>query len=286
MAKLIFISCGQRTRKERAIGFALKKLIDSKDGFKAFFAEETADVSPLTTDIFQNLAQCSGAIFILHPREYIGRGKRRASLWIEQEIAILAFLRDRENLRVPVLSFKDPKVKLDGVSSSLILNARATLNSREILQAVDEWLLAKAFVERPATLLGRLDMLLEVARWRKDKIDYHEKFFCERDDSFNLVVGQAGELFHESWVNHLVNKTATVHSVHLNYRDHTLEQLPFVRCDGGRLDLPMPEISSSGKFFYVRASRQFKVGRILGVANGKDGWNLEDIARIIGVEIH
>ncbi len=45
--RLIFVSCGQQTPEEKDIGTSVKQLIDSKPGYKAYFAEYVQSLDSL-----------------------------------------------------------------------------------------------------------------------------------------------------------------------------------------------------------------------------------------------
>jgi hypothetical protein len=65
---------------------------------------------------------------------------RRSSVWINQEVAILAHRQFVEARKIPVLAFTDPKVKLEGAMTSLIANPRRLNSTEEVATAVSEWL--------------------------------------------------------------------------------------------------------------------------------------------------
>ena len=50
--KLIFVSCGQQTEDEKKLGTSVKQLIDSKPGYKAYFAEYVQSLDGLVKNIF------------------------------------------------------------------------------------------------------------------------------------------------------------------------------------------------------------------------------------------
>ena len=92
---LVFISCGQFTEEEISLGKAVEALIRDETSFDAYFAEQQNSLEGLTTNILSNLNGTSGFIAIMHhrgefdtPNGYVIRG----SVWIEQEIAIAAFI--------------------------------------------------------------------------------------------------------------------------------------------------------------------------------------------------
>lgn len=287
MPKLIFISCGQADPAEKKLGLAVAKLIRRQPGFEAFFAEEVTSFDPLPTLIFDNLARASGAVFIVHPRGKVKSNAKRAfirgSVWIQQEISLFAFLRHREGLQIPMLAFRAEGVELEGASLSLLMNPRPLPAQRKLLGIVKDWLAKEEFAERPGTLLGRFEMLLRVSSWTDVPINDHQKLFCDRDDSFNVVVGKASDTYSEAWTDTFPDKTAKAHYVHLNYRDHTLKHLPFIMCDGTRFDIPQPELKPGGAGFVLhRDSLKYLVGQRIAMA---EGWDLEKVATGAGIEL-
>src|SRR5215467_2666816 len=98
--RLIFVSCGQLRADEKHLGQRIKAEIDAVPGFKAYFADSVQDLSGLTEHIFNALRCSSGAVVVLQPRGEVHSGGQilsiRSSVWINQEIAILAY---RSSLR-------------------------------------------------------------------------------------------------------------------------------------------------------------------------------------------
>src|SRR6202030_3040755 len=92
---LIFVSCGQVTETERHIGKTICELLEGL-GYEAFFAQNQSDFHGLNENILRALSKAQGFIFIMHPRglvtDHKGTTWTRASVWIEQEVAIAAFL--------------------------------------------------------------------------------------------------------------------------------------------------------------------------------------------------
>ncbi len=143
--KLIFISCGQQTEEERNIGTSVKQLIDSKPGYKAYFAEYVQSLDSLSKNIFEGLQNCSGLISFLHKRglvttEDTGKWEYRSSVWVNQEIGILAYRKQLEGIEIPIMVFKDKKVRLEGAMTSLIVNPIPICSNGEILKQIDLWL--------------------------------------------------------------------------------------------------------------------------------------------------
>ena len=146
MAKnLIFVSCGQATEPEKTLGEQVKTVIDATPGFEAYFAETVQDLDALGCNVFDALRRSAGAVVVLHDRGLVtspdgNEWGRRSSVWINQELAILAYRQFAEARRIPALAFADPKVRLEGAMTSLIVNPRAPNSTQEVAPAVSTWL--------------------------------------------------------------------------------------------------------------------------------------------------
>src|ERR1700751_752808 len=95
MPKTIFISCGQYTPAEKQLGKQISELVPALTDCVPFFAEEVQDLNGLDANILRALRDCVGFITVLHPRGEIKRPNGsivRASVWIEQEIAIATYI--------------------------------------------------------------------------------------------------------------------------------------------------------------------------------------------------
>ena len=148
--KLIFVSCGQQSSEEKKLGTSVKQLVDSKAGYKAYFTEYVQSLDAVAKNIFDGLRRCSGLISFLHERGLVTtkNGKKwgyRSSVWVNQEIAILAYRKQFEGVEIPILVFKDKKVRLEGAMTSLIVNPIPMKSESEILKEIELWLNATNF---------------------------------------------------------------------------------------------------------------------------------------------
>src|SRR4051812_15389191 len=94
MKPLIFISCGQVTQSELALGRALHDMIQADGRYEPYFAENQSSLDGVTNNILGKLVEAEALVAVLHPRGEVSRLHTsdtitRASVWIEQEIAIL-----------------------------------------------------------------------------------------------------------------------------------------------------------------------------------------------------
>jgi len=95
--------------------------------------------------LYDALRRCSGAVVLLHPRgrvladDDLDLGVRSA-VWINQEVAILAYRQFFEGNRIPILSFKHEDVDLEGAMTSFIINTLPLGDQENILEHVSSWL--------------------------------------------------------------------------------------------------------------------------------------------------
>ena len=151
MAKhLIFVSCGQLTEAEKTLGVLIKTVIDGTPGFEAYFAETVQDVEALGRHVLDGIHRCVGAVVVLQDRGTVMRSEgvewgHRSSVWVNQEVAILAYRQFFEAKKIPVLAFTEAKVKLEGAMTSLIVNPRSLLSSQDVASDVKTWLAETQF---------------------------------------------------------------------------------------------------------------------------------------------
>ena len=137
--RLIFVSCGQFTDGEKRVGRRIQEAIDSHNGFKAYFAESVQSLATLGNHVFDALRRCAGAVVLLH-----ARGDGRSSMWINQELAVLAYRQFFESVEIPILVFKEESVKLEGAMTAFIVNAKPLAGEDAVITEVRRWLTDKA----------------------------------------------------------------------------------------------------------------------------------------------
>jgi hypothetical protein len=140
----IFVSCGQFTDAEKSLGKAIVRMIREITGADAFFAETVQDLNGLDANILGALRDCSAFITVLHPRGTIVRPDQsihiRASVWIEQEIAVATYIQRVEKRALPVIAFIHRSVGREGIRDLLHLNPIPFSEEAEILAALPELL--------------------------------------------------------------------------------------------------------------------------------------------------
>jgi hypothetical protein len=140
----VFISCGQFTETEKRLGRQIAEMVKTIAGLEPFFAENVQDLNGLDDNILKALRDCAGFIVVLHPRGTIRRPDHialtRASVWIEQEIAIATYVQRVEKRELRIAAFKHWEVDREGLRELLHLNPTTFTNESEVLVALSEQL--------------------------------------------------------------------------------------------------------------------------------------------------
>jgi len=165
--KLIFISCGQQTTDEKKLGTSVQNLIDSFQGYKSYYAEYVQNLDALAHNVFDGLRKCSGLISFLHERGRVVHDSEewgyRSSVWVNQEIAILAYRKQFEGIDIPILVFKDKKIRLlEGAMTSLIVNPITMISEDDILSKIKSWMISTEFPSNGSVSDERF-----ISKWQK-----------------------------------------------------------------------------------------------------------------------
>jgi len=145
MPKTIFISCGQYTPAEKQLGKQISEMVRTLTDCQPFFAEEVQDLNGLDANILSALHDCVGFITVMDPRGEIRRPNGsvvRASVWIEQEIAIATYIQRVEKRTLPIIAFKHKSVGREGIRDLLHLNPFEFTDEAEILTELSKRLTA------------------------------------------------------------------------------------------------------------------------------------------------
>jgi hypothetical protein len=133
----IFISCGQRTEEERALGKRLQQIVSAH--FVAYFAATVRDIEGLTGNIFDALDKAAGYIAVMHQRGTVRAGESkflRGSVWIEQELAIVAFLRYLRRQPIRTLFLLEKGIEAEGLRKQLIGEPEFFEGAEEVVEKV------------------------------------------------------------------------------------------------------------------------------------------------------
>jgi hypothetical protein len=135
--KIVFISCGQMTDEEKTLASAIVQLVEELTPFQAYLAQRQSTLEALTENILQALQGCDGLIVVMHPRGRVsglhGERHTRASVWIEQEIAMAAFLTQVLHKKLKVAAYVHKDIKREGMRDELQLNPVPFERNDEIL---------------------------------------------------------------------------------------------------------------------------------------------------------
>jgi len=139
---LIFISCGQVTTEERKLGNDVCDLVTKLTPHQPYFADQQTSLESFTKFILGNLDRAVALIVILHPRGTVTftdpqgnpHEQVRASVWIEQEIAISAFIRQILNVPLTVKAYVKSGITREGMREQLVLNPVEFVEESEVLQ--------------------------------------------------------------------------------------------------------------------------------------------------------
>lgn len=123
---IVFVSCGQYTDEEKALGRTLVDLINEKlSPCKGYFADNQSSLDGLSRNILGALNRCVGLVAVMHNRGTVttlSGSHIRASVWIEQELAIAAFITQVLGRRIEVIAYIEKGVLREGVRDQLHLN--------------------------------------------------------------------------------------------------------------------------------------------------------------------
>jgi hypothetical protein len=142
MKPLIFVSCGQVTREEIQLGKDIVELIRRDGRYDAYFADNQSSLEGVTTNILAKLDQAAGFVAIMHPRGEVQipssiasstASVTRASVWIEQEIAILAMLAQVQHHSVNVQVYTKRGITREGLRLYVMTNPFEFDREAEIL---------------------------------------------------------------------------------------------------------------------------------------------------------
>lgn len=136
-SNVIFISCGQYTAAEKKLGHNVLALVRELTPYDPYFADVQSSLEGLTDNILSRLHQCVGFISIIHPRGDVtfpgGSKHTRGSVWIEQEIAIAAFITQVLKRPIRALAFIHQSIKREGMREQLHLNPVLFGEDHEVL---------------------------------------------------------------------------------------------------------------------------------------------------------
>ena len=137
--KTVFISCGQYTPEEKQLGKQVCELVVKHTPFEDYFADNQVTLKALFENVLRRLHESVGLIVIMHHRgEIAGRGTNRASVWIEQEIAMAAMMEQILGRPLHVVVFTQPGIAREGIRQQLQLNVVEFNTAEEVTARLNE----------------------------------------------------------------------------------------------------------------------------------------------------
>lgn len=162
---LIFVSCGQVTESEKTLGKQVCDLVRQLTPHEPYFAENQNSLEALTKSILGSLDDAVGLIAIMHPRGIVtfpdNHQEIRGSVWIEQEIAIAAYITQILKRPLKVAPYVHRNVRREGMRDQLLLNAVPFRDDSDVLIHLHDVLLT--WKDIPASLRPSLPLKIRVA---------------------------------------------------------------------------------------------------------------------------
>jgi len=137
--RTVFISCGQSSVEERELGQKIAARVSQFTPFIGYFAQNQQSLDGLTRDIFNAIHNSAGFIAVMHRRDRLpnGQGEFRGSVWVEQEIAIAAFIVQSLGLRLPSRAYVQRGIRREGVRGYILLNPIEFEASEEVFSDLE-----------------------------------------------------------------------------------------------------------------------------------------------------
>jgi hypothetical protein len=147
--RTVFISFGQSSEEEKALGQQVCGLVHELTPFVGYFAQNQVSLEMLSRNVLNRLYESVGLIAIMHHRGLVahhhdfeqmqdGRGIIRASVWIEQEIAIAALMQQVLHRPLHVALFLQHGIEIEGIRKQLHLNPIEFKTAKEVLSRLRE----------------------------------------------------------------------------------------------------------------------------------------------------
>jgi hypothetical protein len=137
--KTVFISCGQFTEEEKALGKEVCELVKKLTPFEGYFAENQSTLRTLSENILRRLYESVGLIVIMHHRGKIeDRDIIRASVWIEQEVAIATLMEQILGRPLHVALFVQRGIAIEGIRQHLQFNPVPFTTGEEVIVRLRE----------------------------------------------------------------------------------------------------------------------------------------------------
>ena len=189
---VVFISCGQCSPDEIALGKEVERFIREETPYEPYFAEQQNTLDGLVTNILSALRRAAAFIGIMHHRGTIstpgGDTITRGSVWVEQELAICAFAQYVLDRQLAVALYLQRGISREGIRSQLRLKPVEFDSVRDVLadlpRQVAEW---KLLAVSTAPLIARWEWKLQPG-YTGERHDY--RFSVQLYNNGNALIDQ------------------------------------------------------------------------------------------------
>jgi hypothetical protein len=184
---LVFVSCGQYTDEEKAIGAKVCEIIRAHTDYEPYFAEAQRSFEGLSDSILAALERMSGMVVIMHKRGEVKtpHGTHyRGSLWIEQEIAIAASLK-HSGRDIKVAAYIEDGIKREGLRDLLHLSPMTFNTPEQIAHDFERLIVTDEFGLKSYT-----SAVTAAAPGAPEPVQ--DPFESEISDTLNHAYGQSG----------------------------------------------------------------------------------------------
>jgi len=123
--------------KLRNLGRSVCDFVSRTTSFEPYFADNQSTLDDLIQNVFAALDRCAGFIAIMHHRDEVATPeaiKIRGSIWIEQELAIAAFLQNIVGKQIQVRLYVERGIIREGLRDKLILNPVVFDADKEVIE--------------------------------------------------------------------------------------------------------------------------------------------------------
>jgi len=207
---IVFISCGQSSAEEILLGNKLAEAVDSLTEHKGYFAEQVSSLDALSNNILSRLNECVAFVAVLHHRGEVATRHAqhvRGSVWVEQEIAVAAFITQVLKRNLAVRLYVQKGIKREGIRDQLQLNPLTFLNNDEVVTDFRTWLGEQFHIETPTRTRHKPGRGVERLAYGPTLIEELGKYYGSSGEPESVPVGD--KIFDEDddeYIKRLVRK--------------------------------------------------------------------------------
>lgn len=172
MKRLVFVSCGQSTDEEKALGREISAIIRD-NGMMPFFAEDVHSPDGLNAVVFKHIRLCDAFVAVLHRRGTVTfrnyPSSERASVWIQQEIALVAYRKLLQQRDLPIRVYAEQGIRREGLLEVLIVNPIEFATRATLLTDLSAWLAGEEFKQHPVLARREASFRRRAAKLTEDQ---------------------------------------------------------------------------------------------------------------------